>query len=121
MANSLYSLHAYFKNGLWMFDDKSRDIKEEPFVAGADTMFDLMSGRCIDETIQECGIVFGSTPIPNYDIKVKLDRPDGFDGHYYNVVKFDKYPSVEGFEFWLCPALLAFFNDAPEEIYVKVQ
>ena len=121
MANALFSLSAYVKNDMWMFDDESRDIKEEPFVAGADTMFDLMSGRSADLSIDRCNIVFGSTPIPDYDVHVKLKGDDGHDGHYYVVNKFIKYPAVETFKFWLCPALLAFFDEAPQDIYVSVK
>lgn len=121
MGNALFSLNAYVKNGIWMFDDESRDIKEEPFVAGADVMFDLMSGRSADESIDSCNIIFGPTPIPDYDVHATLIGADGFDGHYYNVAEFNSFKSVEGFDFWLCPALLAFFYEAPENIYVKIK
>ena len=96
MANSLFSLNAYVKNGTWMFDDESRDIKEEPFVAGADIMFDLMSGREADPSVDMCNIVFGATPIPDYDLHVRLVGNDGHDGHYYAVEYFKMYREVEG-------------------------
>lgn len=121
MPNALFNLQAYRKNHTWMFDDESRDIKQEPFVAGADVVFDFMSGFAMDSTKDTCNIVFGATPIPDYDLHVKLSRPDGYDGHYYNVEEFKQYPQGMGFEFWLCPALLAFFDTAPDNIYVKVQ
>ena len=38
--------------------------------------------------------------------------------HFYIVRQFND--ELEGFEFWLCPALLAFFPEAPLEIFVKV-
>ena len=121
MANSLFTLHAYRKHNSWMFDDEGRDIQQEPFVAGADVVFDYMSGFVSDDTKDTCDIVFASTPFPDHDVHVKLNRPDGYDGHYYNVEKFKQYPQGVGFEFWLCPALLAFFDEAPDNIYVKVQ
>lgn len=121
MANALFSLSAYRKNDMWMFDDESRDIKEEPFVAGADIMFDLMSGRSIDTSVNTCNVVFGETPIPDHEVHVRLDGNDGHNGHYYVVKDFKDYPDVETFRFWLCPALLAFFDEAPRNIYVKVQ
>jgi hypothetical protein len=120
MANSLFSLHAYVKNGTWMFDDEGRDIKEEPFVAGADILFDLMSGREADPSVKSCDIVFGATPIPDHDVHVKLVGDDGHNGHYYTVEYFGMYRAVETFEFWLCPALLAFFDSAPEDIFVSI-
>jgi len=118
MPNALHQLTAYRKNGLWMFDDPLKNIFEEPFVAGADVMFDLMSGRNKNAKINHCQVVFGPTPIPEADVHVELSRPDGFDGHFYVVKKF--VPDVEGFQFWLCPALLAFFPKAPQDLFVKV-
>lgn len=50
MANALFNLNAYRKNNTWMFDDESRDIREEPFVAGADVVFDFMSGFAMDQS-----------------------------------------------------------------------
>jgi hypothetical protein len=121
MANSLFSLHAYLKEGIWMFDDESRNIKEEPFVAGADIMFDIMSGREADPTIESCSIVFGATPIPDHDIHVTLFDEDGHDGHFYLVEKFKQFPDMKGFTFWLCPALLQFFEIAPTDIFVSLK
>ena len=118
MPNALHQLTAYRKDGLWMFDDPRKNIFEEPFVAGADIMFDDMSGRNKDTRINRCQVVFASTPIPETDVHVELSRSDGFDGHFY-VVKSSFSQSV-GFEFWLCPALLAFFPKAPKNIFVKV-
>ena len=118
MPNALFALSAYFKDGLWMFDDPLLDIYEEPFVAGADMMFDVMSGRINNPKIHQCSIVFAATPIPNSDVHVVLSRPDGWDGHFYIVRQF--IDELAGFEFWLCPALLAFLPEAPQEIFVKV-
>ena len=101
-----------------MFDDPLRGIYEEPFVAGADVMFDVMSGRNQTPSIDHCSIVFAETPIPDCEVHVVLLRPDGCDGHHYVVKKF--LPELEGFQFWLCPALLAFFPKAPQNLFVKV-
>lgn len=126
MPNSLFTINAYRKHHMWMFDDESRDIKEEPFVFGADLMLDYASGSVkpdgsLDESKDECTIVFSATPMPKNDIHIRLYEPDGMDGHFYEVVKFDQWQEGEGFQFWLCPALLAFFDKAPENIYVKIQ
>lgn len=118
MPNALHQLTAYRKDGLWMFDDPQKNIFEEPFVAGADIMFDLMSGRNRDASINLCQVVFAATPLPEVDVHVELSHADGFDGHFYTVRKF--LPALERFQFWLCPALLAFFEKAPQSIFVKV-
>jgi hypothetical protein len=121
MPNSLFKLHAYLKDNTWMFDDEKRGIVEEPFVAGADIMFDFMSGRVMSPANDTCDIVFSATPIPDHDVHATLTGDDGHDGHYYDVQKFNQFPEGVGFEFWLCPALLEFFNKAPDNLYVKVQ
>ena len=121
MPNALFTLHAYFKNNTWMFDDESRDIKQEPFVAGADVLFDFMSGRESDSSVDECDLLFGATPIPDHDLHVRLIGNDGYDGHYYMVEFFKAFRQFETFQFWLCPALLAFFDEAPEDIYVSIK
>ena len=81
-------------------------------------MFNVMSGRINNPKINQCAIVFAETPIPDSDVHVVLSRPDGWDGHFYIVRQF--IDELAGFEFWLCPALLAFFPEAPQEIFVKV-
>ena len=118
MPNALFKLNAYFQDGFWMFDDEYREIYEEPFVAGADLLFDEMSGRVDDHSINQCSIVFGHTPIPEADVHAVLSHGDGYDGHYYTVEHYK--PEIQGFQFWLCPALLAFYDEAPKDIFVKV-
>lgn len=118
MPNHLFKLNAYFKHGLWMFDDEYRDIYEEPFVEGADRLFDEMSGRINDQSITKCSIVFGHTPIPNAEVHATLSHGDGWDGHFYTVKRFNE--DLAGFQFWLCPALLAFYEEAPKDIFVKI-
>ena len=118
MPNALFKLNAYFKDGFWMFDDEYREIYEEPFVAGADLLFDEMSGRVDDQSIDQCSVVFAHTPIPEADVHAVLSHGDGYDGHYYTVEQYK--PEIQGFQFWLCPALLAFYDEAPKDLFVKV-
>ena len=104
-----------------MFDDESRDIKEVTFVAGADIMFDPRAGG--KQTLRLSHAVLYSeqhlSRIMTYT--VRLIGNDGHDGHYYMVEYFKMYRAVETFQFWLCPALLEFFDEAPEDIYVSIK
>lgn len=124
-SNSLFQLHAYRHNDMWVFDDAERNLVAEPFVQGADVLFDIMSGNVlpgIDNT--KCSIVFSANPIPNHDIHVKHVEDLGVgNGDVYEVAKgynIEGFMSFTGFQFWLCPALLAFFAEAPKDIYVSV-
>ncbi len=40
--NSICAIHPYKYEGLWVFDDPHVGLVKEPFVAGADTIIDLM-------------------------------------------------------------------------------
>tara|TARA_R100001163_G_C5015962_1_gene160279 strand:+ start:479 stop:973 length:495 start_codon:yes stop_codon:yes gene_type:complete len=122
--NSVFSLRAYKHDGLWVFDDHDRGLVKEPFVAGADTMFDIMSGNVLPNVNNtQCTIIFSANPIPDHEIHVKHIADLGEDmGDMYEVVKAftPALNTFNGFQFWLCPALLSFFKSAPENIYVSV-
>jgi len=42
--NNVNYIYSYVHNGAWVFDDESRELDKEPFVAGADLLLDAMSG-----------------------------------------------------------------------------
>ena len=122
--NSIFSLTAYRHNDMWVFDDEERGLVKEPFVHGADTMFDFMSGNVLPGVNNtKCSIAFSANPMPNNDVHVKHIEDLGEDmGDVYEVVSAftSAATSFDGFQFWLCPALLSFFDKAPENIYVSV-
>lgn len=119
-TNSIYTLDAYRHGGMWVFDDDAVGLVKEPFVAGADVVFDHMAGRHIDGTNTEVSVAFSTTPIPGYDVSATITGADGHDGHYYKITEFKGDEDMVGFPFWLCPALLLYYNDAPENIYIKI-
>jgi len=49
-----------------------------------------------------------------------MHSKDGYDGTYYTVDFPEKNVKNEG-PIWLCPALLKFFDESPENIYVKIK
>lgn len=103
--NSLYIIYPYKQNGIWMFDDKERDIKGEAFVAGADTVLDkLCKGRV------DCTIVFSHIKFPSAKLTAKYISGDITSGTDYYC------PEVEQ-NLWLCPTLGAYYNYSPEIIY----
>jgi len=118
--NNVNYIHSYVHNGAWVFDDESRELDKEPFVAGADLLIDAMCGNLDRQEGDTCSFYFGQTPLPDWDVNLKIHSEDGYDGTYYTV----NYPSLslenQG-PIWLCPALLKFFDKAPKEIFVKIK
>lgn len=58
-------------------------------------------------------LLFSSSPIPGYQRKLSRLREE-YSGWWY---KGDR-PEAEG---WLCPALFRYFEEAPEEVFVKAE
>ena len=119
-TNSIYTLDAYRHAGMWVFDDDSVGLVKEPFVAGADIVFDHLAGRHLDGTKTNVSVAFSTTPIPGHDVHAVLTGADGNDGHFYKVEKFEGDDDMVAFPFWLCPALLKYYDTAPSDIYIKI-
>lgn len=119
-TNSIFPLYAYRHHGMWVFDDEATGLVKEPFVSGADILFDHMAGRHLDGTNTEVSIAFSTTPMPGYDVSFTLTGADGHDGHYYKVTEFVGDEDMVGFPFWLCPALLKYYPQAPKNVYIKI-
>ena len=113
--NALFTLTFYRHQGQWVFDDERRDIYVEPLVCGADDVFDVLSGRHLDPSINRCTVNFSSTPIPGHEVHATYLGPE-FDGSRYSTTDLT---SAEPFEFWLCPALFAYYAEAPQDLYVQ--
>lgn len=110
MNNALMVIFPYKHQGMWVFDDDAVGLVREPFVAGADTWIDLaVEAFGIENADEGFRLLFSAGPVPDYHIKLNWLR-EGDGGNWYQAEPFD----VEG---WLCPALLKYFDKAPEEIY----
>ena len=111
-SNSLLVIAPYKHAGTWVFDEPSRGLKQEPFVAGIPQMIDrLVTG--IPNAEQGFRLSFSAQEFPGYTHKLVWKRKDT-SGNWYYCPQFD----TEG---WLCPALFRFFQEAPKEIYVKAE
>jgi hypothetical protein len=128
--NQINVIAPYRHLGGWVFDDDAVGLSREPFVAGADV--------AIDKIIDQLGIkgdkikmTFSAGQFPGYDLKLEYLKMDVLkDGDFYGIDSTDQFTKEEDrlehwdndtFVLWLCPALLKYFDDAPEEIYVKVE
>ena len=110
--NSLFAIHPYKHEGLWVFDDPAVGLVQEPFVAGADVIIDRMV-----EGIPNAGagvtIIFSAGSFPGCQHELEWRREE-MGGNWYNSAKLD----LEG---WLCPALFKYFESAPGKIFAQVK
>lgn len=94
----------------WVFDDEKVGLVQEPFIAGAD---DIINQAVKDIPDADSGflLMFSSSPFPGYQLEFTWLREEN-DGNWYFAEKL-------GMEGWLCPALLKYFDKAPEKIYAQ--
>jgi hypothetical protein len=110
--NAINVIQPYKYLGMWVFDDKEREILHEPFVNGADTILDYWV-KDIQGAENGFLILFSETPFPNYQYKLSWLREE-FGGNWYKIFYLD----MEG---WLCPALFKYFTAAPSEIFLQIK
>lgn len=110
IANSIFVIFPYLHNNTWVFDDESVGLVREPFVSGIPEMINKLVAS-IENAEGGFRLIFSAEPFPGYSTKVTRRRGE-YGGNWYCS---DQY-KAEG---WLCPALLKYFPEAPEEIYVK--
>lgn len=108
--NSIFAIHPYRFEGLWVFDDEKVGLIQEPFVSGADIVIDKM---VVDIPNAESGftLLFSAGPFPGYQIEFEWRREE-MGGNWYYSSKLD----AEG---WLCPALFKYFEETPKWLYAQ--
>ena len=105
--NFLYKLTLRRSGSVWIFDDPSRGIVNEPFVAGMPEIIDEFAGGSglID-------VLFAPAKFPGANMHlIKLE--DDCGGATYRL-------DSTGMTGWLCPVLLQYMSPAPEDIYTQV-
>ena len=110
--NAINVIHPYRAHGTWVFDDPAMGLRQEPFVSGADTIIDEIVA---DLPNAEGGftLLFSAQPLPGYEIVFEWRRAE-MGGNWY-------YSAALGMEGWLCPALLKYFDSAPQKLYARFQ
>jgi hypothetical protein len=106
--NTVNVLHPYrTEQGIWCFDDEDLDIVGEPFVGDINKMIDMYAnGR------KEIIAYISSRPVHKQTLSLSKKEELG-EGMY----------QLDGTEIigWLCPCLLQYFPDYPENIYAKIE
>ena len=121
--NSVMTIHPYIYHDQWVFDDETRGLNKEAFVAGADNIMDLlyMSAHGATEAMIPAGaqfsIRFSASSFKGYQYRfdqTDFNHDEGHPWHEYT----EHHHGIKG---WLCPSLLDFFENAPAHIYVEAQ
>lgn len=111
--NSIFTIQPYKTGKLnWAFDDADKKLKGEALVAGVPAIIQHIIGN----ERKECTIEFAGIPFPGHDLEFTKfhTHPMGdFGGTWYREEKL----KMEG---WLCPALLLYFETAPDKLYVRI-
>ena len=108
--NSIHLISPYKIQGQWVFDDASKELDKEPFVAGADDIIEQVVQE--KELGDEFNLLFSKSPFPGYQYTLEWIRGGPHGGNWYNCHEL----WMEG---WLCPALLKYFGHPPELIFVQ--
>lgn len=115
-TNSLMVLHPYLHNGMWVFDDESKGLDKEPFVAGVPEILEaLLAQQGIPNPEQGFNLIFSASPFPGHQLAARRVREE-LGGNWYAIDT--PLGPQEG---WLCPALFKYFDQAPDALYVQVQ
>ena len=107
--NSIFIIHPYLHGSSWVFDDKSVGLVKEPFVAGADTLLDILS-----EGEDSCEVLFSEIKFPTaeYTLEYKSGKIDQGTDYFCKELNH---------ALWLCPALGCYFDDSPKTIYLQIK
>jgi len=110
--NVINVIQPYRHLDMWVFNDPRVGLSAEPFVGGADSMIDRVTSH-IPDAKHGFIMVFSGTPFPGHQYRLEWRRSDGTGNVYYS-----KDLDAEG---WLCPALLRYFDEKPQDIYVQIK
>ena len=96
MSNAIQVIFPYQENGVWMFDDKAKDLVREPFVCGIPQMVELLVAD-IQHANKGFALYFSDQQFPGFQLKVDLVEAEA-GGNWYKL-------TVDGTETrgWLCP------------------
>ncbi len=114
MANQIQVIAPYWLDAAetWVFDDESVGLVQEPFINGIPEMIDDLVAD-IPNAGQGFRMLFSAAPFPGYQQKLRRLHEE-YGGWWYSGDELESNG-------WLCPALFHYFDEAPEEIFVKAE
>lgn len=108
-TNSIFIINPYIHGSSWVFDDNNVGLVKEPFVAGADTLLDVVS-----EGREKCTALFSQIKFPSaqYTLTYKAGEINSGTDYFCEELNHD---------LWLCPALGCYFDESPKTIYLEIK
>jgi len=106
--NSIFTIHPYKWSNGWVFDDERVGLDKEAFVAGADTLLDMVSNGRDSVTA-----LFSRGWFPTSQFKLTFMHGDETGSVYWC--------EELSHELWLCPALFLYYPEAPKTIHLQVK
>lgn len=110
--NSLFVIRPYKYYGQWVFDDADKGLNREALVAGIDEMLNIWEKQ-LHASNKGLVITFSEHYFPGINFCIDWVRQDVV-GNWYE-------SKIFGFQGWLCPALFKYFNQAPKQIFAKIE
>jgi hypothetical protein len=111
-SNALHVIAPYRHAGTWVFDDARVGLRHKPFVSGIPEMIDALVAN-IPTAEEGFRLLFSAAPFSGCQAELVKTR-DESGGAWYRWTARE----LEG---WLCPALTAYFAEAPETLYVGAE
>jgi len=111
-SNSIFVIAPYRYAGTWVFNDVSRGLYQEPFVAGIPGIIDKLA-EDIPDADKGFRLLFSAQSFPGHTHTLVWKVKEA-GGNWYACPQCQ----MEG---WLCPALLKYFREAPKVIYFKAE
>lgn len=111
-SNSIFLIAPYRHAGTWVFNDASRGLYREPFVAGIPGIINKLV-EDIPDADKGFRLLFSAQPFPGHTHTLVWKHREA-GGNWYQCPQCQ----MEG---WLCPALFKYFREAPKVIYFKAE
>ena len=109
-------------NNLWWFDYKFQDgssVIEEPLMHQATKLIDSILLEVHGYIPEKISIYFDKLELHEPDVILKYKEPSMSGSLYCSSVVLNRIEDYEH-DVWLCPVLIDFFHEPPEEIYVSI-
>ena len=109
--NTLFRILIRQLDEIWVYDDASFEVKDQPFVFGADLILEKMTAQ-VEGVGDRLNLVFSSIPFPGSEFCLDFVREET-EGFVYRWEE----KNLQG---WLSPSLRNYFPEPPPNIYLQL-
>ena len=111
LMNSIFRVLARCVDGIWVFDDSTFGIHEQPYVFGSDLILEKMVAE-VGEELDRVNVLFSAIPFPGSEYCLEFIREET-EGVVYRWVDHN----LQG---WMSPSLRNYFTEPPPKIYIQI-